>query len=476
MRNRRLEANPLYWYYGAGSIAFGIKAHAFNYLLLLFATHILDLPGYKAALAMAIAMLWDAVTDLFLGHWSDKTRSRLGRRHPFMYASLFILPLSFYLLFNPIDGLGETSTFLHLLLFAILIRTATTLFEVPSVAQLPELEEDYDHRNRWLALRQAFGWYGGNLIHTVNFLIWVGAYGVAQQTGYTLYSIAGAISITLAIVVSGGGTQKYFASLPQPTEPFRFRAINREILEMFESLSNPSFAALFIYGLVIGVAAGLSTALYLYNVTYFFGFSGRQIAVTGLFVFAAPLIAYAAAPFFGRLFGKRRAAIGAILINVILYPTPYVAYLIGWWPELGSWTSLYVYSLVVVVEVSCIVTSAILLDSMMADIVEDSEVDTTRRSEGLFFAARGFGNKAVSAGGIILAGTIVSLVGLDGIETVEAMTDDHRLRLAWSFLPVYCGLQLISAWVVSRYKIERSHHVENLTILRSRGGQVQEPS
>ena len=196
LRNRRLEANPLYWYYGAGSIAFGIKGHAFSYLLLLFATHILDLPGYKAALAMAIAMLWDAVTDLFLGHWSDKTRSRLGRRHPFMYASLFILPLSFYLLFNPIDGLGETSRFLHLLLFAILIRTGTTLFEVPSVAQLPELEEDYDHRNRWLALRQAFGWYGGNLIHTVNFLVWVGAYGVAQQTGYTFYSIAGAVSIT----------------------------------------------------------------------------------------------------------------------------------------------------------------------------------------------------------------------------------------------------------------------------------------
>ena len=101
MSNESAYKNPLYWYYGSASVSIGVKNNAFSYLLLIFSTQVLGIPGYQAAIALGIAMLWDAVTDLFIGHWSDKTRSRLGRRHPFMYVSLLILPFSFYALFNP---------------------------------------------------------------------------------------------------------------------------------------------------------------------------------------------------------------------------------------------------------------------------------------------------------------------------------------------------------------------------------------
>ena len=92
------EKNPIYWYYGSASVAFGIKNNAFSYLLLIYSTQVLGIPGYLAATALFIAMIWDAVSDLFLGHWSDKTNSRLGRRHPFMYVGMILLPLSFYAL------------------------------------------------------------------------------------------------------------------------------------------------------------------------------------------------------------------------------------------------------------------------------------------------------------------------------------------------------------------------------------------
>ena len=82
-----------------------------------------------------------------------------------------------------------------LLAAAILIRTAVTLVEVPSVALLPDLVKDYDERNKWLALRHAFGWYGGNGIHVVNMGIRVGAFGVAAQAGYAIYGLAGALII-----------------------------------------------------------------------------------------------------------------------------------------------------------------------------------------------------------------------------------------------------------------------------------------
>lgn len=107
MNEGPLERQPIFWYYGSASIAFGIKNNAFSYLLLIYANQVLGLPGYLASWALAIAMLWDAVSDLLLGHWSDKTSSRLGRRHPFMYVALFFLPICFYALFNPVVDLTK---------------------------------------------------------------------------------------------------------------------------------------------------------------------------------------------------------------------------------------------------------------------------------------------------------------------------------------------------------------------------------
>lgn len=463
-----MEKKPIFWFYGSASLAYGIKNNAFSYLLLIYANQVLGVPGYLASWALAIAMLWDAVSDLLLGHWSDKTRSRLGRRHPFMYAALFVLPITFYGLFNPFITLNDDNTFLYVLVMAVLIRTGTTLFEVPSTALLPDLEKDYDRRNKWLALRYAFGWYGGNGIHTINFMFWVGAYGVAVQTGYSIYGAVGAGLIALAIIGSALGTQRVAAALPQPEEPFRFREISREISQIFQSVKNRNFAALFFYGLTVGIAGGLGTALYLYNTTYFFGFSGAQIAVTGIFVMISPFVAYWLTPYLGSLFGKKGAAISAILVNIGLYPIPYILLLSGYWPELGSWLSLYFYSAFIVVEVICSIIGGVLLDSMMADVVEDSELTTKRRSEGLFYAARGFAGKAISAGGIIGAGTIVSLVGLDGVTSVDMVTATIRTDLAIFFLPVYCGLNLLALIIVATYRINRTDHNTNLALLAER--------
>ena len=113
-------------------------------------------------------------------------------------------------------------------------------------------------------------------------------------------------------------------------------------------------------------------------------------------------------------------------------------------------------------EVVGFIIGGVMLDSMMADIVEDSEVKTNRRSEGLFYAARSFAGKFVSAFGIILAGSIVSLVGMDGIKTVTDMTYQMRVDLASFFLPLYCGLYLLAMYFISKYKIDREAHNANL--------------
>ncbi|MDG2277027.1 MAG: MFS transporter [Pseudomonadales bacterium] len=478
MTTNSAEKNPVYWFYGSASVAFGIKNNAFSYLLLIYSTQVLGVPGYLAAAALFIAMIWDAVSDLFLGHWSDKTNSKLGRRHPFMYVGLILLPLSFYALFNPVIELTETNRWYYLLAAAVLIRTAVTLVEVPSVALLPDLVKDYDERNKWLVLRHAFGWYGGNGIHVVNMFIWVGAYGIAVQTGYAIYGVAGAIIIAVSTLISSLGTQKVASGLPRPLEKFKFSELWHEIKQIAQSLKNKNFMWLFSYSLVVGGAAGMSTALYLYNVTYFFEFDGAQIAFTGICVFLSPAIAYWLAPKLGLMLGKKWTAVTALFAAILLYPIPYVLKLAGFWSsheitalalssyELSLTINLLIYSLFVTAEVVGFIIGGVMLDSMMADIVEDSEVKTSRRSEGLFYAARSFAGKFVSAFGIVLAGSIVSIVGMDGIKTVSDMSEEMRLELASFFLPTYCGLYFFAMYLISRYQIDRKAHNANLEILK----------
>ena len=461
----------MFWYYGSGAIAFGIKNNAIAYMLLPFATQALGLPGYLAALALAVATVADALTDLLIGYWSDQTSSRIGRRHPFMFAALILLPLSFWFMFNPWTELTDVGLFWYVLVFAILIRTSTTFMEVPSVAQLPELESNYERRSRWLSIRVAFGWLGGNGLHTVNLFFWVGAYGLSVKTGYSIYAGVGASLIALTILISSLGTLKHFSALPRPTKEDHkglWEAMRHTLENLYQSLRNRNFLVLFLNGLLTGIAGGMFAALYLYNVTYFFGFSGPQVAITGLFVLVSPFLAVGIIPVLTHYYEKRNIAITAIVGFIFLTPIPYLCFLVDLWPPMGSMESLIIYSVFIMVDVVLLMINGTMLDSMTADVVEDSEINTSRRTEGLFYASRGFANKAMGSGGVILAGTIVSIVGMESFETATDMTFDHRVQLVLLAIPIYCALHLLAISMFKFYRIDRGQHQENLEKLEER--------
>ena len=63
-----LRKRPEFWFYGSASMAYGIKDNAFSYILLTFANQFLGVPGYLASAALAIAIIWDGLTDPLLGH------------------------------------------------------------------------------------------------------------------------------------------------------------------------------------------------------------------------------------------------------------------------------------------------------------------------------------------------------------------------------------------------------------------------
>ena len=154
--------------YGSGTIAFGIKDHGFNALLMLFYNQVVGLPAAWVGSAIMIAMIADALFDPLLGQYSDNVRTRWGRRHPFMYAAALPIALFYLLLWMPPE-MARGAQFAWLVATAILVRFSISLYEIPSTALLAEFTSDYDERTKLVAARFFFGVCGGIAMTVVTF-------------------------------------------------------------------------------------------------------------------------------------------------------------------------------------------------------------------------------------------------------------------------------------------------------------------
>ena len=157
-------------FYGIGAMPAMIVTNSLASFVLLYYNLVLGVPAPLVGTALAIALVIDGISDPIVGYASDRLRSRLGRRHPFMYLAILPLGLFFYLLWNPpLDLLGPDGLFFYLLGMVIPIYLMLTFFEVPHQALLPELTADYDERSTLAAYRQAAGQLGYTLLMLVVF-------------------------------------------------------------------------------------------------------------------------------------------------------------------------------------------------------------------------------------------------------------------------------------------------------------------
>ena len=110
-------------------------------------------------------------------------------------------------------------------------------------------------------------------------------------------------------------------------------------------------------------------------------------------------------------------------------------------------------------------TGFILLGSMVADIVEDSQEKTGRRSEGLLTAGPALAQKTMTAGGVLITGLVLSVIGFDVPNpSIESMQKPMR-DLAFTHLILGITFPVISTWLVSKYTITRDSHLKSLADL-----------
>ena len=467
--------------YGAGAMANGIKSAAFSSYLMLYFNQVVGVPAAIVGTALACTLLVDAIVDPFLGRWADVTRSRWGRRHPFMYAAAIPTTIFFFLTWFPPDGLSHMQLGLWIFALAAATRASISAFEINASAMAPELTDVYAERTRLFSLRYWFGYagaYGFTSFSLAFIFIESEAFpkGQLNPASYTNFAGLGAILIFLAIIVCARGTQNRIPYMRQadgdadaPSMP-----IGQHLAEMFAAFRNRGFLAIFGFGVLKYTAIGLYSAITLYFGTYLFKLDTGQLALLTLDSFVAATLAAPLAPILSNWLGKRASSMIFAVLGVSIGLSPLVLSYLDLFYVPGDALLVPTLFLIGAVYGAMVAISLINTSAMLADVVEDSAVETGRHTAGTFFSASSFMQQCSNALGIFVAGQVLAASQFPERADPETIPDSVVDSLLLHYIPTSLGLWTIGALILLFYPITREKHERNIEILRAREAEARD--
>ena len=457
-------------YQGIGGLPNSHKDFAFNNFLLLYYSQILGMPASAAALILALCLFADAITDPLVGAYSDNFKSRLGRRHPFMYAAAVPFGLFIFLLFSPPAGASELTLMGWMFAFTLLTRTTFTFFIMPWNALAAEFSDDYEERTSIITYRYLVGWIGA-VIFSFSVYTYVFTSSEAYPAGqldpanYSLFAMVLGGLITLWCLLSTHLTRREVPYLLQPvkeTPKFDLRELVGQVLL---ALGSSNFRLIFICVLLFAGIAGIGQVFDIYMNTYFWEFKPDDLRWLALAIIGA-MLSFATIPPLQKLYQKQTLLIAALAATMVLAMLKVTFRFAGIWPENGDPWLLIALIAHTSVMVYLLTTAAIMFGSMIADLVDEQEHRVQRRQEGVFSSAIGFSAKATSSLGLIIGGLLLDfMIGFPRGTQPGEVDADILFRLAFIdgiivpvcyFLPIY---------MLSRYTLTRERLAEIQTEL-----------
>lgn len=453
--------------YGIGSVAYGIKDNGFTTFLMIYFNQVLGLPAILVGLALLIALLFDAVSDPFVGYISDRHKSKLGRRHPFMYAAIIPTCLAYFFMWTPPE-LSQLGLFAYLTVMAIVVRLSVTFFEVPNSALIGELTHEYDKRTALSGLRLMIGWLAGVIMAVIVYRVYLAPSvdyddGIMNLEGYHEYAKVAAIVMCIAMLISSLGTHRAIKHYSQPDAESEGHGFSfmQNIRYIF---SNRSFRAVFIGTIFASMVAGIATTLQLYFGVFYFGLSTGQLGLAALTMVPSAIIAFLGTSLMAKGREKKTVVITLSWISMFMSVVLIAAKTAGIMPENGSAEMFYVVAIATFFATAVTISVSIMSVSMVVDLVEGDERNTGHRSEGLYFATFSFTRKIVTGLGTFVSGALLTFGAASGVGEVMNEATMQGIALPYAFLMVV--LHLASIACVRRFTLTRDEHTDNLTAVQ----------
>ncbi|MEM9158049.1 MAG: MFS transporter [Verrucomicrobiota bacterium] len=404
------------------------------YLLELYIVAGLD--PFLAGLALAIAVVWDAVSDPLMGVISDRTRARslAGKRLPYYFGGTVLLCISVWSLFSPNADAAQSSLFAYLLFWYLLVNTAMTLVAVPHLAMANDLGHERQERTELFGWRLGFGALG--LLFALLVPLWVaggnaaGVEEIRAESGFVV-----ALLLLVVCLVSGFAVWRPLARSKASAE----QESREGLFKMFKLAMKSRGLRLLIWAFVfisIGRAFNSSLALIFYKGTL--AFTEEQVGLV-LIVLAVSIIA--AAPAYVKLAERRSKrklslwAVGALTV-LTAFSYPFL-------PERAVGPVL-----LIAILGGAAVASVALLEAMFSDEVDKVERREGEKASGACFGIWRMSMKAARAGGLLCSGWFLAAVGYE--EGIAEQSEFVERSVAWAFGPGVAVFFGIGWFVLSR--------------------------
>ena len=421
------------FFYGLSEMPLQVASVIITAYLLKYYTKDMALGAAVVGTIWLIARLFDAVSDLLIGHLSDITRTRWGRRRVWMVASVPLMMAAIYHLFFP----SPPVTPFYLLAWMLVLWTGWSMLMIPYYAWAAELSTDYHERSVLVGWRVWLG-MGANVAGK---LVPVGALVFFQYGGTSeVLVMIGCMTLVLVPLTVG----LTVANVPEDTD-YRPPAI-RFVRGMIAMWRNGPFKRLIFAFFLNSVGTAVATAMVVFYLADVIHAEDKAI----LFLLTFYLSGLAGIPFWvwvSKKIGKHRAWIACLMV----YPCFSWLYLF-----LGPgdfWLMLPIATVTGFGGGS----SAVLANSMKADVIDLDTLKTSENRAALFFAIWATVTKLAQSFGPALALYAIVLLGYD-----DSPGAAHTQGSIWGVRAVFALgppiFMLLTAWATWRYPITEIRH------------------
>ena len=431
--------------YGIGDIAICLYWSGVGLYLLYFYTDVVGISPSMAGLIYGIGMLWDALTDPFMGYIAERTRTKWGVYRPYLLFGNLPLALSFILLFwvPPFEG---AMLFFFLLFTNLLHRTCFTVVSVPFSSLTPRITSDSQERTNLTGFRMMGAQTGTNLMALFAFpiIFWVG--GENESLGFVvLAALAGLTAMAIHAIT--------FVTVKEPENDQGIERVGGSLSEAASAIGkNGPFWLVFSATLIVGI----TTIFFGNNLIYYTKYALDLHEYQGTILFTSGIVAFLSIPIWWAISNKLGKKITWLISSSI---------------TLTALMVFYIYPITLLNELLVLVAfigfgsgaGGILFWSMLPDTIEYGEVHTGVRSESSLYGFMTFAQKGSIAFAIIILGVVLDAIGFQANEIQSKNTIDDMKAIMTLIPSIGVAISLI---IIYFYPIDAKMHKELLEQLK----------
>lgn len=437
--------------YGVGDFGLAVMTASLQFYMLFYYTDVVKIDPAVAGTAMLVGKLtWDMINDILFGYISDRTKSRWGRRRPYLMFCAIPLGFTFWLLYSLPQGMSSLVAFFAVIGTFILFDTFHTMITMAYYSMTPELTTDYNERTSLSTVRMTFsaiGYIFGAAITTMLAGIIRDSFAIADRAAWSMVGLSFGILAAITVLITGLTVRLKPVVNDEPTKL-------PPIKSFISTFKNKPFIKLVIISSIMSTAFTLVTAMLPFFVIYQINMKS-QMSMIMLLMLATLTLFLVPCKNVANKIGKNKAyALGLVIASLALLSAFF----------LPNRITMLIYGVAFIAGLG-FSSQWVCPHSMIPDVIEYDELATGERREGIFYGMWGMAGKVTGALGAALCGWGLKLFGyVEGAQ--QTATSLFGIRFLFAVVPAV--LLLVCVPLLIKYPITRESHAKLVEELKTR--------